>query len=425
MIIKDALAVILGGGKGERLFPLTKYRSKPAVPIGGKFRLIDIPISNCLHWGLRQIYVLTQFNSSSLNNHISSAYKFDGFSKGFLSILAAQQTMEGANWYQGTADAVRKNLFYIKRENVKHVIILSGDQLYRINLWKFMKHHLEKQADITIAVKPVERLEASNFGIMKIDGNQRIVEFEEKPQEEEQLDNLYTPAEFLDLEQENLNYIASMGIYIFNKDSLVELLEKNDKSDFGKQVIPDALAEKKVFAYVFNDYWEDIGTIKSFFEANLDFANPLPKFNFYDEESPIFTRPRFLAGSKIENCDIHYSLISDGSIIEGSKITNSVVGIRSLIRTNSYLERVVMMGSDFYETPAEQEANLSSGRVPVGVGYNCIIRNAILDKNVRIGNHVVINNERSLLYHDDDKYYIRDGIVFIPKGHEIPTGTVI
>lgn len=425
MIIKDALAVILGGGKGERLYPLTKYRSKPAVPIGGKFRLIDIPISNCLHWGLRRIYVLTQFNSSSLNNHISLAYKFDGFSKGFINLLAAQQTLEGANWYQGTADAVRKNLFYIKRENVSQVVILSGDQLYRINLHEFMEQHVALGADVTIAVKPVERSEAVNYGIMKINDQKKIVEFVEKPQKQEELDHLYTPAEFLGLQQDNLNYIASMGIYIFNRDVLVELLEKNDKSDFGKQVIPDALAEREVYAYVFNDYWEDISTINSFFEANLDFANPLPKFNFYDEDNPIFTRPRFLAGSKVENCDIHYSLISDGSIIEGSKITNSVIGIRSAIRSNSYLERVVMMGADYYENAADKENNRAYGRLPLGVGYNCVIRNAILDKNVRIGNHVQITNERFLQFHDGDNYYIRDGIVIIPKNHEIPAGTVI
>jgi glucose-1-phosphate adenylyltransferase len=423
--MKNVLAVILGGGRGTRLFPLTKFRAKPAVPIGGKFRLIDIPISNCLHWDIKKIMVLTQFNTASLHRHISQTYKFDGFSEGFLQILAAQQTIQDSNWYQGTADAVRKNIHYIKHQKVDHVVVLSGDQLYRINLRDFMNHHLEKNADITIAVKPVLREQAGEFGILQVDDHLRIIKFVEKPREKAQLDELFTPNTYLDIKDNNLNYIASMGIYIFKKDVLIDLLEHNVKEDFGREVIPDAIADRQVFAYVFTDYWEDIGTIKAFFEANLDFANPFPHFDFYNEEAPIYTRKRFLPGSKIEHCEVHYSLISEGSIIEGSKLTNTVIGIRSIIRANSYLERVVMMGADYYESLEEKGENTRRGRGQVGVGRNCIIRNAILDKNVRIGGQVRILNEKGLVNFAHDRYNIVDGIVVIPKDMEIPDGFVI
>jgi glucose-1-phosphate adenylyltransferase len=423
--MKNVLAIILGGGRGTRLYPLTKFRAKPAVPIGGKFRLIDIPISNCLHWNIRKIMVLTQFNTASLHRHISQSYRFDGFSDGFLQILAAQQTIEDSNWYQGTADAVRKNIHYIKNQKVDQVVILSGDQLYRINLLDFMNTHKEKKAEVTIAVKPVRREQAGEFGIMQIDDHRRIVRFVEKPREKNQLEDLFTPSSYLGVEDENLNYIASMGIYIFQKDVLIDLLEHNVKEDFGHEVIPDAIHDRQVFAYVFNDYWEDIGTIKAFFEANLDFANPIPHFDFYNEETPIYTRKRFLPGSKIENCDVHYSLISDGSIIEGSKLANTIIGTRSIIRANTYLERVVMMGADFYESLKEKTENALCGRSHVGVGQNCIIRNAILDKNARIGEGVRILNEKGLANFTHDRYTIVDGITVVPKDMEIPAGFVI
>lgn len=421
--MKNVLAVILGGGRGSRLYPLTKYRAKPAVPIGGKFRLIDIPISNCLHWDIRKIYVLTQFNTASLHRHINNTYKFDSFSEGFLHVLAAQQTMENSNWYQGTADAVRQNMSYIDQQKVDYVVILSGDQLYRINLAQFVDFHRESRADITIAVKPVPRAQAPEFGILKIDDHRRITRFVEKPHEEEVLQELYTPSSYLGIPEDETNYIASMGIYVFNKDVLHDVLMDNTNEDFGRQIIPQAIQRQNVFAYVFNDYWEDIGTIRAFFEANIDFGNPVPKFNFYDEERPIFTRKRFLPGSKIENCEIHYSLISDGAIIEGSKITNSVIGNRSVIRANTYFERVVMMGSDSYE-PKKREVTADAA-CPMGVGFNCVIKNAILDKNVRIGNYVWIINEKKLNFVDAENYHIRDGIVVIPKGSVIPDGTVI
>jgi glucose-1-phosphate adenylyltransferase len=423
--MKNVLAIILGGGRGTRLYPLTRFRSKPAVPIGGKFRLIDIPISNCLHWNIKKIMVLTQFNTASLHRHISQTYKFDGFSEGFLQILAAQQTIEDSNWYQGTADAVRKNIHYIKHQKVDQVVVLSGDQLYRINLLDFLATHMENNADVTIAVKPVLRAQAGDFGILQIDDKRRITRFVEKPKEKAQLDELYTPTQYLDLPGQDLNYIASMGIYIFKKDVLIDLLEHNIKEDFGREVIPEAIHDQRVFAYVFTDYWEDIGTIKAFFEANLDFANPIPHFDFYNEDAPIYTRKRFLPGSKIENCDIHYSLISEGSIIEGSKLTNTVIGIRSVIRSSSYLERVVMMGADYYESLEEKAENAQRGRAPVGIGRNCVVRNAILDKNVRMGEGVRILNEKGLVNFTHDRYSIVDGITVVPKDMEIPDGFVI
>lgn len=423
--MKNVLAVILGGGRGTRLYPLTRFRAKPAVPIGGKFRLIDIPISNCLHWNIRRIMILTQFNTASLHRHIAQSYRFDGFSDSFLQILAAQQTIEDSNWYQGTADAVRKNIHYIKNQNVDHVVVLSGDQLYRINLADFIRSHVESKAEVTIAVKPVARAQAGEFGILQIDDRRRITRFVEKPKQAAQLDELYTPADYLGIPGQDLNFIASMGIYVFDKDVLIDLLEHNIKEDFGREVIPEAIHDRRVHAYVFTGYWEDIGTIKAFFEANLDFANPIPHFDFYNENAPIYTRKRFLPGSKIENCDIHYSLVSEGSIIEGSKLANTVVGIRSVIRASTYLERVVMMGADYYESEAEKAEDARRGRQPVGIGRDCVVRNAILDKNVRIGPGARLVNEKGLVNFTHDRYSIVDGITVVAKDMEIPAGFVI
>ncbi len=415
--MKDVLAIILGGGRGTRLFPLTKIRSKPAVPIGGKFRLIDIPISNCLHWGIKKIFVLTQFNTASLHKHISGTYKFDGFSKGFLQILAAQQTLENTNWYEGTADAVRKNLSYIKGRDVKYVVILSGDQLFRINLKEFVNFHKENNSEITIASKPIKREEAEEFGMLKINEDKKILDFFEKPKDLSIVDSLFNKDEIVG-ETGGLNYLASMGIYIFNKDVLVDALENSEHEDFGKQIIPESIKTKRVFSYVFNDYWEDIGTIKSFFEANLDFASVVPKFNFYDEEAPIYTNARFLPGSKVKHCIINQTLISDGSILEGSEITDSVIGIRSIVRSGSTLNRVVMMGADYFEKKEENNVKL-------GIGHGCVIKNAILDKNVRIGNNVIIDYQGKEQTVDKGKYHIVDGIVIIPKGIMIPDNTKI
>ncbi|MEN8154023.1 MAG: glucose-1-phosphate adenylyltransferase [Acidobacteriota bacterium] len=410
--MKNVLAVILGGGQGTRLFPLTKFRAKPAVPIGGKFRLIDIPISNCIHSGIKKIFILTQFNTMSLHKHITNTYKFDGFSKGFLHILAAQQTIEDKNWYQGTADAVRKNLRYIKSSEIDYVVILSGDQLYRININEFVNFHIQNGAEITIASKPISRDDAKGLGILKIDEKKRITDFAEKPDDNKILDSLFNPTGYLG-ESVKENYLASMGIYIFDKNVLIELLEKNTKEDFGKEIIPGSIKERKVFSYIFDCYWEDIGTIKSFFEANLDFASPLPQFNFYDEVNPIYSHIRSLPSSKIIGSEINNSLISEGSIIDKSKIFNSVVGVRSIIEEGSVLNRVVMMGADFYRDLD------NPGKKKVGVGKNCYLKNVIIDKNVRIGDNVVIDfkGQKDI---ETDLYHIVDGIVVIPKNGKIP-----
>jgi len=412
--MKNALAVILGGGQGTRLFPLTEKRAKPAVPIGGKFRLIDIPISNCLHWGIKKIFVLTQFNTESLHRHITGTYKFDGFSRGFVQVLAAQQTLENKNWYQGTADAVRKNLDYIRGQDVEYVIVLSGDQLFRIHMGDLMKVHQENKAEITIATTPVSREAASRYGIMRLGDDGRINAFAEKPQENGLIESMRLPDR-----PDDRAFLASMGIYVFNRDVLVDMLDQSDSQDFGKEIIPAAIPDRHVHAYEFSGYWEDIGTIQSFFQANLDFANPVPRFNFYDELNPIFTHARFLPGSKVRNCHMHNALISDGSIIEGSRIEQSIIGIRSIINENAQLEQVVMMGADFYECKD------SSVKVPLGIGRNCSIRKAILDKNVRIGNNVRIDYQGETSRVDAGNYHIVDGIVVVPKNAEIPDGTII
>lgn len=413
--MRNVLAVILGGGQGTRLYPLTKYRAKPAVPIGGKFRLIDIPISLCIHSEVKKIYVLTQFNTASLHRHIFNTYKFDRFSRGFVTILSAQQTMERSDWYQGTADAVRQNLDYIEEQDVDYVLILSGDQLFRLDIKDLVNFHKEKQAEITISSTPIEREKASSFGILRVNRNRRIVDFVEKPKDPALLDSLAIPPS--QLEKTNKDILASMGIYLFNKDVLIKILKKNLAEDFGKQIIPVAIEKNKVYSYVFNGYWEDIGTIKSFFEANLDFANPVPQFNFYDEYKPVYTNARSLPGSKIKNCVINHALISDGSILEGSMISNSVIGLRSIIEQGSTLENVVMMGADYYKDIKKM------GNSKMGVGKNCFIRNAILDKDVGIGDNVIIDYQGTERMVETDLYHIVDGIVVIPKKVYIPANT--
>jgi glucose-1-phosphate adenylyltransferase len=420
--MKNILAVILGGGQGTRLFPLTKYRAKPAVPIGGKFRLIDIPISNCIHWDIKKIYVLTQFHTVSLHKHIFNTYKFDRFSTGFVQVLSAQETLHSRDWYQGTADAVRKNINFIKNQNVDVVVILSGDQLFRLNLKEFVKFHLEKNAEISIASTPVARESTGNFGILKINKDQKIIDFVEKPQNQEILDNLQIPMELMNMPgKEKLNhpFLASMGIYIFNKNVLIDVLEKNQEEDFGRQIIPASIKANRVYTYIFTGYWEDIGTIRAFFEANLDFANPVPKFNFYDEYDPIYTNARFLPGSKIKNCEINHALLCEGSILEGSKISNSVIGIRAIIKEGSTLDHVVMMGADYYgDAPTIDTSKM-------GIGKNCFIRNAILDKNVRVGDNVIIDYRGPDKEIETELYHIIDGIVVVPKNSYIPADTRI
>ncbi len=417
--MKNVLAMILGGGQGTRLYPLTKFRSKPAVPIGGKFRLIDIPISNCIHSDVKKIYILTQFNTVSLHRHITNTYKFDRFSTGFLQILAAQQTIENKNWYQGTADAVRKNIHYVKNSKVDYVAILSGDQLYRINLREFIAFHKKNNADVTIASIPMARKDAPSFGILKMDQKSKITDFVEKPKDESVLDSMYLPSDYIG-ENNDKNFIASMGIYIFSKDVLVDILEKNQNEDFGKQIIPESIKTHNVYSYIFNDYWEDIGTVKSFFEANLDFTRPTPKFNFYDEVKPIYTNARFLPGSVIKNCEINHGLIADGCLLEGSRISDSIIGLRSIVKEDSCLDRVVMMGADYYGSAKSVSAS------KMGVGRNCIIKNAILDKNVTLGDNVVIDYKGSPdVRKDCGSYHIIDGIVVVPKNSKVPANTRI
>ncbi|NOX38485.1 MAG: glucose-1-phosphate adenylyltransferase [Calditrichaeota bacterium] len=421
------VTMILAGGQGTRLYPLTKLRSKPAVPIAGKFRLIDIPISNCLNSNFRQIFICTQFSAESLHRHIFMTYRFDNFTKDFITILSAQQTLDNRDWYQGTADAVRQNLRFIRRYG-DHVLILSGDHLYRMDYRKFVEFHIQKDADITISVIPVERSQASQFGIMKVDPYARIVDFKEKPRDEATLDAMRTSESVFHqfgIHSNNRTHLASMGVYVFKKPVLFELLESTSFEDFGRDVIPYAIQKKNVFAYFFDDYWEDIGTIKSFFKAHMDLVAPLPRFNFYDEERPIYTHPRFLPGAKLLESDVQYAILCDGSIINKSYIRNTIVGIRSVVRKNSVLERVVMMGADYFETPEQKAENVRLGRPHIGVGENCIIRNAIIDKNARIGNHVKIINERGIENEDRENYVIRDGIVVIPKNAVIPDNTVI
>ena len=419
-------AIILGGGKGTRLYPLTKERSKPAVPFGGRYRIVDIPISNCINSGYKKIYLVTQFNSASLHLHISNSYNFDRFSGGFVEILAAEQTLEHSGWYEGTADAVRKNFIHFKSQKPTHYIILSGDQLYRMDLRKFMEQHLQSKADITIAATAVNRKDASGFGIMKIDANRRISEFLEKPAKDMNIDDWKIPVNTRgDLPPEK-EYLASMGIYIFNAPVMEELLNNNTYTDFGKEIIPDAIGKCHTHAYIFDGYWEDIGTIRSFYDCNIALTEFKPAFNFYDEDQPIFTHMRNLPPSKINRATIEQSLTSEGCIISDCKLTKSVIGVRSIIEKGSELEGVIMMGSDFYENKEARDLNDKQGIPHVGIGKNCKIRETIIDKDAHIGNNVRINVDGKK-YEDGDHgtFYSADGIIVIRKGAVIPDGTVI
>ena len=423
----NVLAVIMGGGAGTRLFPLTKERSKPAVPLAGKYRLVDIPISNCINSNLKRIYILTQFNSASLHRHISQSYKFDHFSGGFVEILAAEQTPTSTSWYEGTADAVRKNLAHFLNHDFEYLVILSGDQLYRMDFRRIISQHIETYADLTVATIPVPRSQAQGLGIMQINEEKRIVRFVEKPKEAEVLDSLkLNPESYsrLGIEGTEEFLLASMGIYVFNRELIVRLLD-NKHTDFGKHIIPGAIANHRVFSYVFQGYWEDVGTIGSFFEANLDLISELPRFNFFDMAAPVFSRPRFLPGSKINGAAIDHAIISDGCIINHATIRSSIVGIRSLVGNGSELNRVVLMGGDYYESHASIMENELVGKPRIGIGQKTKITNAIIDKNARIGDNVVISPEGKTREADHPLYHIRDGVVIIPKNGVIPHGTVI
>ena len=399
------VGVILGGGIGARLFPLTRERSKPAVPFGGKYRLVDVPISNCLNGGIRRIFVLTQFNSASLNNHIIHTYRFDNFGRSFVDILAAEQTPKRKDWYQGTADAVRQNLHHIvNRPGVERVLVLSGDQLYRMSFRDLVAQHKETDAEVTVAATPIHHEDAPRFGVLKADDSGQVTRFAEKPKLED-ASKLETAGGLL----------GSMGIYLFNRTALEDELQNSPENDFGGGILPGLVGRSKLFTYVFKGYFEDVGTIRTFYQANLDLTDPLPRFNFYEPLAPIYTRPRFLPGSKIDDCAIVRSLVSDGVIMNQCRIEHSVVGIRARVERGAVLRETPLMGADFYQLPAEMARDRE----------DAVVERAIVDKNARIGKDVRIVNAAGETHVDGEGYFIRDGIVIIPKNVTIPDGTVI
>jgi glucose-1-phosphate adenylyltransferase len=415
----DLLAIILGGGRGTRLFPLTYKRSKPAVPIAGKYRLIDIPISNCINANIRRIFVLTQFNSESLNQHISRTYKFDIFSEAFVSILAAEQTEDGDHWFQGTADAVRQSLRHMRRHVARDILILSGDQLYQMDYRAMLATHRNNQADCTVGVIPVDAEQASSFGILKMDATGRIVQFEEKPSKDR------LPALVSEIPGLGPRYLASMGIYIFERQTMERELTVSTAVDFGRHIIPGAVPKLRVQAHVHQGYWEDVGTLQSYFQANLALTDPLPPFDFYQAAAPVYSHPRFLPASKVSNCKIHNALISEGCIVMGAEIERSVIGIRSRIGTGARLKNVLVLGADAYETLQEIEDAHAQALPPMGIGDESVIENAIIDKNARIGRGVRITNAAGVQDKDGDGYFIREGIVCVSKSGVIPDGAVI
>lgn len=414
----NVLAVILGGGRGTRLQPLTKLRAKPAVPIAGKFRLIDITISNCINSGIKNIYILTQFNSVSLHRHINQTYKFDSFSRGFIEVLAAQQTLSNDQWYQGTADAVRQQLPHLKAQFMEHILVLAGDHLYQMDYAPFIKYHRESGADVTVAVKPVAREEASNFGILKTDDNGRIIKFHEKP-EADAVDELIS-----DTGEKNKPLWASMGIYVFNRGMLVRLLTGEKRDDFGKHIIPHAIKNAKVNAYKFNGFWEDVGTIKAFFDANLALTGLFPDFDLYNPNKPIYTRARYLPATKLDGCKINHSIVCEGGLIEKCEIDGSVIGIRSKIQEGANLKNVIMMGADFYQTLDEIKQDISAKCPLVGIGKNSVIENAIIDKNARIGENVRLVNEKNVYDGVFDNFEVKEGIIVVYKNALIHSGTI-
>ncbi len=416
--MEDVVAVILGGGKGTRLFPLTQHRSKPAVPIGGTYRLIDVAVSNCLHADVRRIFVLTQYQSESLNSHIGDTYKFDMFSSGFVEVLAAEQTEHSSEWFQGTADAVRQVARHLDREACDELLILGGDQLYRMDFREMMRVHRESKADATVAIKAVPAEQTAGFGIMKMAADGRIVHFEEKPGAE-RLPDLVSP-----LPGREPGYLASMGIYIFNRRALREALSNEKNIDFGRHLIPAMLSRLRVQAYVFEGYWEDVGSIRSYYDANIALTTPEPAFSFYHPRCPIFTHPRFLAPTKARSFKVREALIADGCFIEGAEIESSVIGIRSRIGEGVRIRRSLILGADEYESMAQMRG-LPAGEPPIGIGSGSIIEGAIIDKDARIGRNVRIVNEARVRERDAAHYYIREGIVIVPKDGVVPDGTVI
>ena len=424
------LAVILGGGAGNRLFPLTQQRSKPAVPLGGKYRLVDIALSNCINSDILRTFVLTQYNSASLNRHIAQTYRFSQFSNGFVEIIAAEQTPASPHWFQGTADAVRQVLPHIRDWGIDTLLILSGDHLYRMDYREFLERHHQSNADVTVSVIPCEARSASEFGLLKTDETGRIVEFKEKPKGDA-LSSMQVDTTQFGLDGQDAQrrpYLASMGIYVFKYDRLEALLAEDPKwVDFGKDVIPAAIKSSHVQAHMFDGYWEDIGTIGAFYRANLDLTSKIPKFNLFDAEAPVYTRARYLPPSKIEETEINDSIIGDGSIIIGAKITNSVVGLRSRISKGVQMEASYMMGADIYQTFDDMRNDLAKGLPRIGIGEGTIVKHAIIDKNARIGKNARLLNEAGVMEAEgpNGSYFIRDGIIILPKNAVIPDGSVI
>jgi glucose-1-phosphate adenylyltransferase len=421
---KNVLAVIMGGGRGTRLHPLTAERCKPAVPLAGKYRLVDIPISNCINSDINRIFLLTQFHTASLHRHIQNTFHFDPFGGGFVDILSAEQTEKSLDWYQGTADAVRRNLQHFRNFKHEYVLILSGDQLYRMDFGKIVEEHIATGADVSIAAIPFPISKVEGLGLMRVQDNLAISEFVEKPKDPKIIEGLAISEKLqakLSSPTGEKHCLASMGIYVFNRKALADALD-NDMKDFGKEVIPALLGKKKLFAHVFEGYWEDIGTVKAFFDANLALAQPLPPFNFFDQSAPIYTQDRYLPPSKINRCTFDYAVFGDGSIIEDSSITHSVLGIRSIVHAGSVLKDVVMMGSDYYESEAQMKENAAAGRPNLGIGPNSSIEHSIIDKNARIGAGVKL----SALGKADGTYphgiIIRDGVLVVPKGVVVPDG---
>lgn len=430
--MKKVLAIILGGGAGTRLYPLTKLRAKPAVPLAGKYRLIDIPVSNCINSEIYKIYVLTQYNSASLNRHIARAYNFAGFTDGFVEVLAAQQTPSSTNWFQGTADAVRQYLWLIEEWDVDEYLILSGDHLYRMDYRQFVQRHRDTQADVTLSVVPMDQRRASDFGLMKIDDAGRVIDFSEKPKGDDLL-QMQVDTSVLGLSPDQAKekpYIASMGIYVFKRDVLIDLLNSApNQTDFGKEIIPASAKDYNIQAYLFDEYWEDIGTIEAFYDANLALTKqPQPDFSFYDENAPIYSRARYLPPSKLLDCQVTESIIGDGCILKNCRIQHSVLGVRSRIEAGCTIEDSLIMGSDFYQPFAEEQSECDTNSdVCLGISANTTIRRAIVDKNARIGCNVQIINKDRVEEADRENqgFYIRSGIVVVLKNAVIPDGTVI
>jgi len=419
MPLQDVLAVVLGGGRGTRLYPLTKLRAKPAVPIAGKYRLIDIPISNCINSGITRVFILTQFLSASLHRHVYQTYKFDIFSSGFIEILPAEQTLTSADWYQGTADAVRRQVIRFLSREPEDVLILAGDHLYRMDYSQFVNFHRESRADVTVAVLPVSAADAARYGILKTNDEGRIIAFREKPQSLEALEGLES------CHEDERPYLASMGIYTFRMDVLVRLLEESSGEDFGRHIIPTAIESARVYAFPFDGYWEDIGTISAFYEANLALTRPHPPFDFYDPHRPIYTRSRFLPPSRIDDCRLERVVVADGCRLYNADIEECIVGLRSVVHPGAQLRQVVMMGADYYEDEDEKSENRRLGRPHVGIGKDTRIERAIIDKNARIGQGVIIRSQEGEPDREEEHHVVREGIVVITKNAVIPDGTVI